>query len=115
MATIIQPAAFGGTQASPSVREEPINTSSWLQKFKYDASQMTLTVTLKSGAEYVHYMVYPQTFEDLMQAPSKGSYYAKNIQGNGLSSSLIDKKVGPRNIHSQTSIKVQPNQRRKHV
>lgn len=118
MAIITQPSAFAGQTAGRGmVREEPITESGWLSKVRYDASQMMLTVTLKSGAEYVHYMVYPQQFEDMMQSPSKGSFYAKNIKGKGLSTSVIDKKVGPRSLHDQASVKVQPHkiQGRKHV
>lgn len=94
MATVTQNPALA---SSPSkVREEPIGDSSFIQKIKYDSAQLQLTVTMKNGSEYVHFMVYPATVDQFMQSPSKGSFYAKNIKGKGLSTRIISKTTGPR-------------------
>lgn len=95
MATVNSNPLFAAPAASSSVREEPIGDSSFLQKIKYDASTFQLTVTMKNGAEYVHFMVFPATVDQMMQSPSKGKFYAQNIKGANPSSRLINKNVGP--------------------
>lgn len=82
------------TPTTNKVREEPIGDSSWLAKIKYDPSTFQLTVTTKEGSEYVHFMVYPMTVDQMMQAPSKGRFYATQIKGHGLANRVIDKTVG---------------------
>lgn len=95
MATINSNPLFAAPAASvPGIREEPIGDSSFLQKIKYDAATFQLTVTMKNGAEYVHFQVFPATVDAMMQAPSKGSFYASEIKGKNPSSNIIDKNVG---------------------
>lgn len=82
----------GGTPKSL----EPIQ-SSFLQQFKYDDKTFQLTVTMKTGAQYVYNSVDPATFNDLMEAPSKGKFYADYIKGRfGMANRVVDKNVGPR-------------------
>ena len=92
-------ATIAGSQAgvaqSSRIIEQPIGDSSWLAKIKYDQAQLQLTVTTKKGDEYVHFMVYPITVDQLLQAPSKGRFYAQNIKGKGLSTRTISKTTGP--------------------
>ena len=45
----------------------------------YDAAPMTLRIQFHSGL-YDYYDVPQSVFEDLMGAPSKGSYHAKYIK-----------------------------------
>lgn len=94
MATVNQPAS--ATAAPAQVIEQPIGDSSWIAKIKYDPAQLQLTVTTKRGDEYVHFMVYPMTVDQFLQAPSKGTFYAQAIKGKGLSTRIITKTVGPR-------------------
>ena len=92
MATLAQ-----STPSAPSpsvVREVPIVDSSWLTKIKYDPSIFQLTITTKRGDEYVHFMVYPAMVDQMLQAPSKGKFYADNIKGKGLSNRVITKATG---------------------
>jgi hypothetical protein len=96
MATVNQHPALAEKPASAAIREEPITDSSWLEKIKYDPATLQLTVTTKEGSEYVHFFVYPMTVDQLLQSPSKGAFYAKNIKGRGLSTRVISKTTGPR-------------------
>lgn len=93
MATVnVHPATAQG--APGKVREEPIGDSSWLAKIKYDPQSLQLTVTTKRGDEYVHFYVFPATVDQLMQAPSKGRFYAQQIKGRGFSTRVISKTTG---------------------
>lgn len=96
MATVTQHPSLSDKKSSPSmaIREEPIGDSSWLMKIKYDPSTLQLTVTTKGGSEYVHFFVYPMTVDQLMQSPSKGAFYARQIKGKGLSTRVISKTTG---------------------
>lgn len=112
VATVIQHQAF--TVKPTGIREEPIAESSFLQKFTYDPTTLQLTVTMKTGAEYVHFMVYPQMFEELMQSKSKGSYYARVIKAQGNSSRIINKNIGQRTLKTpivRTMARTQQNGR----
>lgn len=92
MATVNQAAAL--TPAPSKIIEQPIGDSSWIAKIKYDPAQLQLTVTTKEGSEYVHFMVYPATVDQLLQAPSKGRFYAEQIKGKGISVRTITKTTG---------------------
>lgn len=96
MATVNMASALKAPSASQSkVLEMPVGDSSWIAKIKYDPAQLQLTVTTKEGSEYVHFMVYPATADQFMQAPSKGRYYAQQIKGKGLTTKVISKSTGP--------------------
>jgi hypothetical protein len=96
MATVNQLASLLPTASSSGLGkiEEPIGDSSWIAKIKYDPALFQLTVTTKRGDEYVHFMVYPMTVQQMMQAPSKGRFYATNIKGKGLATKVISKSTG---------------------
>lgn len=92
MATLAQ--STPAPAAPSAIRDIPIVDSSWLMKIKYDPATFQLTVTTKRGDEYVHFMVYPATVDQMLQAPSKGRFYAQTIKGKGLSSRTISKAIG---------------------
>lgn len=94
MATISVNPALAAHAAPSTIREEGLVESSFLQKIKYDSTTLQLTVTMKNGAEYVHFYVFPMTVDQLMQSPSKGSFYATQIKGKNPGTRLIDKNVG---------------------
>jgi len=94
MATVNSNISQSPTQSAPGVMEFPIGDSSFLQKIKYDPSAFQLTVTMKNGAEYIHFQVFPATVDAMMQAPSKGKFYGQNIVGKNPSAKVIDKNVG---------------------
>ncbi len=80
----------------------PIGDSSFLQNMKYDAANSQLTITMKSGAQYVHFSVNPQTFQAMCEAPSKGKFYADVIKKSGNpSQTIVSKSVGPQNRNPQ--------------
>jgi hypothetical protein len=53
--------------------------SSAIRAIGYDGS--TLTVEFDTGRTYDHPGVAYSVYEGLMQAPSKGAYYNRNIRG----------------------------------
>ena len=55
--------------------------SSNIEAIGYDAELRELHVQFLSGATYVYSDVEDGVFEDLLQAPSKGSYLNRNIKG----------------------------------
>ncbi len=101
MASINAHPAFGLTgpkKGAPMSNDVPIGDSSFLQNVKYDPANYQLTVTMKSGAQYVHFQVYPSTFQQMMEAPSKGKFYADVIKKSGNpSQTIVSKSVGPQN------------------
>ena len=57
-------------------------TSSNIESVGYDPDTMELYVCfLNGGATYVYYGVESWTFDELMQADSKGSYHYREIRG----------------------------------
>ncbi len=93
MASILQNISHQPSQKSRT-QDLPPSQSSWIQDFKYDAQTLQLTVTLKGGSEYVYWNLPPQIYEELVKAPSKGSFFAKNIKGRFSSHATIKKPVG---------------------
>lgn len=110
MATINMHPALAKPKAVNDIQEEPIGDSSFLQKTKYDPSSQQLTVTMKTGAEYVYSGIDPSTFQEFQQSKSKGSFYARVIKGQGDSTRLIDKNVGPSRISSPNGGKISQHQ-----
>lgn len=93
MATVNQLAALN--PAKPSAKEDPIGDSSFIAKIKYDPAQLQLTVTMKNGSEYVHFFVFPATYDEFMRSPSKGTFYNGIIKGKSVSTRTISKGTGP--------------------
>lgn len=56
--------------------------SSTIVTFGYDAGRSVLMVEFKHGTRYEYYDVPSHVFEQMKQAPSKGSYLAHTIKGN---------------------------------
>lgn len=86
------------TQSAPqsnTVREGVFPESSFLQHFRYDASTFQLTVTMKSGAQYVSFYVFPMVVDQWLQAPSKGSFYGQMVKGKHITVRVVHKGVGP--------------------
>lgn len=96
MAIIVQAPAITKEQRSPSQKKEmPVVESSFIQNFSYDAQSQQLTVTMKTGGTYVHPEVSLGVWEQLIKAPSKGSFYAHAIKGRTPATRTVTKTVGP--------------------
>ena len=67
------------TTSKPEVIALP--HSKFLQAASYDPAQFALTLDFKNGSQAMHRFVYPVTFQQFKEAPSHGSYYARNIKG----------------------------------
>ncbi len=48
----------------------------------YDSASMTLEIGFKSGGVYQYFDVPETMYQELMNAPSKGSFLHQNIKGN---------------------------------
>jgi len=65
--------------------------SSQLAAFGYDAQTKTLEIWFKStGTTYHYFDVPPEVFDALKAAPSKGSYFIRNIKRAGFRYQRID-------------------------
>ena len=102
-AQVIQHPAFASAQGPSKKTEMPIGDSSFLQLVTYDPQSFQMTVTMKSGAQYQYFQVYPQVMEDFMQARNKSKYYADAIRGKMQGTRTIDKTIGKKS--SQVSKK----------
>jgi lysyl-tRNA synthetase class 2 len=54
--------------------------SSNIQDAGFDANTGVLEVTFKSGKRYRYHGVSPERFTEFMNAPSKGSFFAREIK-----------------------------------
>ncbi len=54
--------------------------SSNLDFVEYDSTYCELFITFKSGSKYVYFNVPESVYCDLLNAPSKGKYFNKNIK-----------------------------------
>lgn len=54
--------------------------SSNLVWVNYNKATKVLTVSFKNGSVYEYYNVPEDIYNNLLDAPSKGSYHAKNIK-----------------------------------
>lgn len=54
-------------------------SSSMIRAVDYDAKAKILYVLFRSGDLYEYYEVEPSIFQELLNAPSKGSYMRKHI------------------------------------
>ena len=55
--------------------------SSNLEQIGYDGDSMELHVVFKDGSLYVYSNVPEQIFDELLVAPSKGSYLNREVKG----------------------------------
>ena len=55
--------------------------SSFIAAFEYDATQLTLTTHLKSGAIYQHKFVTPLEFSLLQTSQNHSKHWSDNIKG----------------------------------
>jgi len=94
MAQIIQHPAIAAAQGKSQKTDMPIADSSFLQHVEYDAQNLQMTITTKSGAQYIYFQVYPQVMQDFIKAPSKGSFYAKMVKGLHPQTTIISKSIG---------------------
>ncbi len=95
MATINQHPAFGPQGGAKGLRDVPTVESSFIENFRYDPSTFQLTVTMKNGAQYLHFYVYPMTMDQLMASPSKGKFYNEVIKGKSPGVAVTHKEIGP--------------------
>jgi len=56
--------------------------SSQIKAMGYDAESKTLAIEFLGGGLYHYANVEPDTFAEMMLAPSLGSYFYKNIKAN---------------------------------
>jgi hypothetical protein len=56
-------------------------SSSAVASVGYDPKSRTLEVEFRSGSVYGYHEVPPEVFRGLMEAPSKGRYFASEIRG----------------------------------
>ena len=56
-------------------------TSSNLASIGYDAQEKTLEVEFKTSGTYQYIDVPPRIYAELLNAPSVGAYFHKNIRG----------------------------------
>lgn len=97
MATIAQ-SPFTTAAQKNGAQDIPTVDSSFLENFKYDAETKQLVVTMKNGAQYLHFGVEQQTVEGLIKAPSKGKFYANVIKKSGSPATKVThKEIGPAN------------------
>lgn len=94
MALVVQHPSTAPKQKQSGITELVVDDSSFLQHLKYDAANLQLTVTMKTGAQYIHWYVYPMTFNQMIESPSKGEFYAKVIKGRNPSTRTISKNIG---------------------
>ena len=93
MAQIIQHPAISN-QSENKKQTLPIADSSYLEHIEYDPQNLQMTVTMKSGAQYLYFYVYPNIMSGFIEAPSKGEYYAKVVRGQHQATRIINKNVG---------------------
>jgi hypothetical protein len=55
--------------------------SSNIEQIGYDSDSMELHIIFKDGALYVYANVPVQIYEELLSAPSKGSYLNREVKG----------------------------------
>src|SRR5436190_2195456 len=95
MAIIVQhPDIAKALQPASQMKELPVVESSFIQNFSYDSTNFQLTVTMKNGGQYTHWYFYPGMWEQLIQSPSKGKFYADVIKGKHPSTRIVNKTVG---------------------
>lgn len=82
-------------KAEAKKEDLPIHDSSFLMSASYDADQMVMTVTMRSGSQYMYNYIYPSTFESFKQAKNKSKFYSDNIRGKEKGSRSINKSIGP--------------------
>ncbi|HEX9943948.1 MAG TPA: KTSC domain-containing protein [Thermoanaerobaculia bacterium] len=54
--------------------------SSAISSVGYDERSRVLEVQFQSGAVYDYFKVPPKVYEDLMKAPSKGSFVSRKVR-----------------------------------
>lgn len=94
MALIIQHPKINQSQGVES-KETAVGDSTLIQSIKHDSQSLQLTVTMKNGAQYLYFNVYPQTYEDFVQSKSKGKFFSGVIKGKYPSDRSINKNTGP--------------------
>jgi len=93
-ALVIQHPAFASAQAPSKKTEMPIGDSKFLQLVTYDPQNFQMTVTMKNGAQYLYFMVYPQVMSNFMEAKDKSRFYANEVRGKHQSARTISKSIG---------------------
>lgn len=63
------------------MRRQPVESSN-IQDAGYDADSGVLEVTFKNGRRYRYVGVSSTLYENFMNAPSKGSFFAREIRPN---------------------------------
>ena len=74
--------------------EMPVAKSKVIQHVSYDPQSLQMTVTMKNGAQYIHFYVYPNVMDDFIKAGSKGEFYSKVVKGKHPATRQVSKNVG---------------------
>jgi len=64
----------------PNIKRMQVESSN-IDSFAYDAKKEVLTIWFKGGAEYTYPGVKQDTSNGLLEASSKGKYFAEHIKG----------------------------------
>jgi KTSC domain len=70
--------------------------SSLLAGVAYDHDQAVLQLRFRGGTVYQYFHVPRQTYQDLLQADSKGAYFNRNVRGVFRCARLGARSVAPR-------------------
>ena len=70
--------------------------STTLSAVVYDAYQQLLQLEFRGGTVYQYFQVPRQTYQDLLQADSKGAYFNHHIRGAFRCARLGARSVTPR-------------------
>lgn len=93
MALVVQHSSIAPKKSSS--KDMPVaEDSSFLEHLKYDPASFQLTVTMKTGAQYIYGNIQPDVVDDFFETKEKGSYYAKVIKGRYPSTTTISKNIG---------------------
>ena len=58
-----------------------VDSSKNISAIGYDENSNTLEIEFHSGAVYQYFDVPPQVYQAIMQADSKGRYFAQHLKG----------------------------------
>lgn len=58
----------------------PFVSSQTIDSVEYDSTDCELFITFKSRSKYIYFDVPEFVYSDLLNAPSKGKYFIRNIK-----------------------------------
>lgn len=112
MASVNVHPSMAPQQAAAGVKDVPLIGSKFLEHVRYDPASFQLTVTMKKGAQYIYFYVYPMVVDQWLDSPSVDRFYSEGIKGKHLGVKTIHQGVGkpvrnpmkgPTNEHQRVS------------